>query len=135
MTRTSASPALSSPAAPARDLTLSVALIGAVIALALCFLVIDRNWPKLLRVALSFATYATVLLGGARTLGSDEARPAPYWLFLVAGAAAGVMSGVVRPSIDPGVVVTGAIMLPLLFGSVHWAALRRLRTLRAHLLG
>ncbi len=83
----------------------SLAVLGAIVAFALIGLAAVGNWPKVLRVAAAAATYALLLLSVCR--GRSEPRPGA---FLVAGAAAGAVSGLLRPG--------------LLLGPFHWWALR-----------
>jgi hypothetical protein len=109
------------------DLELSLLLVGVVVLLALGGLASDANWPKLLRVATAFLGYATVLLTTARR-GESPALPA----FVLAGAAAGLLSGVVRPEPMPLVfVVVMTLASAALLGPVHWLALRHHRRVGA----
>jgi hypothetical protein len=94
--------------------------LGAIIALALLGLAGDGNWSKMLRVALATGTYATLLLAFCRWQKALHVSA-----FLMAGAAAGAVSGVVRPAIPtPALVVASALGAGLLLGPLHWWALR-----------
>jgi hypothetical protein len=108
-----------------RDLLASVALLGLVVALALIGLALDGNWPKVIRVACAAAAYVTILL----SLASRGAEPARYVWFAAAGAAAGLVSGMLRPVPDLAPVLTVTIAASLLLGGVHWAAVRFWRRL------
>jgi hypothetical protein len=108
-----------------RDLLASVALLGVVVALALIGLALDGNWPKVIRVACAAATYVTILLAFA----SRGEGPARYWWFAAAGAAAGLVSGMLRPVPDLAPVLTGTVAAALLLGGVHWTAVRFWRRL------
>lgn len=111
-----------------RDLRWSVALIGGVVFLALIGLATDGNWPKILRVSLAFAAYATVLLGLAAYRKNSSSIPFAW--FAAAGVSAGVVSGLVRPEIDAGVLIAGSIAAGLLIAGVHCLAIRKWRALQ-----
>ena len=108
----------------------SLAALTAVVVIALAGLALDRNWSKLLRIAVAFATYAGVLLALQRRGDSSASRasslPLPW--FILAAAAAGLVSGLARPHFHAGVLLVGTLFAPLL-GVVHWAALRALRAM------
>jgi hypothetical protein len=126
-----------SPASPhptARfDLLASLGVLTVVVTFALAGLATDANWPKLLRVACSFATYAGVLLGLARAFPArlEASRSVPFAWLSAAGAAAGVVSGLVRPEIVTGMLVGGTLAAATLLAGVHWLALRHWRRLRS----
>lgn len=109
-----------------RDLTWSLALISVVVLFALIGLASDRNWPKVLRVGVSFAVYASVLLALARFQSQrlSARNSVPFAWFVLAAASAGIVSGLVRPQFRLDVLVAGTIASALLLGSVHWFALR-----------
>ena len=116
---------------PRRDLVLSLALIGVVVSLALIGLATEGNWPKVLRVSLSFVAYAGTLLLLARIprSGRGVGQPIPYAWFVAAGAIAGVVSGAVRPAFQVGVLIAGTIAAACLLAGVHCFALRNWRKL------
>ena len=114
------------------EVRVSLAIITAVVLLALAGLVADGNWPKVERVAASFAAYAaTVLI--ARHLERPKQDVPSFWVFALAGAVAGVVSGLVRDEVRASTVAVGAIAAGLLLGGVHWLALRFWRRLRSAL--
>jgi len=117
------------PDSSRRDLRLSLALIGAVVVFALIGLATDHNWPKLLRVSLAFATYAGSLLGSTRRARAGADRPISYSWFALAGALAGLVSGIVRPEFRFDVLVAGTMAAAILLAGVHWLALRYWRRL------
>jgi hypothetical protein len=108
-----------------RDLVASLAVLGAVLVIALSALAYNGNWPKFARVLASAVAYACVVL-----LASRGGRRA-YWQFAVAGAAAGMVSGLVRPELQPRLIVVGALLSAVLLGGSHWLALRSWRGVRA----
>ena len=110
-----------------RQLTLSLVLIGVAVAMALVGLAADGNWPKVLRVALAFASYASVLQLLARTGSKEREEPVSFACFAGAGASAGVVSGLVRPHFDLNVFAAGTIAAALLLAGTHWLALRSSR--------
>jgi len=114
-----------------RDLIASLAALAAVVAIALVGLATDGNWPKILRVGASFGAYCFVLLTFLRHRGAAmrDATSIPLYWFTAAAAAAGIISGIVRPQFDPRVLVVGTVASALLLGSVHYLALRVWRTL------
>ena len=116
---------------PRRDLLFSLALISAVVVFALIGLATDRNWLKILRVSLSYATYAGILiaLSRVRAASLSKAEPVPYVWFVAAGAAAGIVSGVVRPEFRFDVLIAGTGAAALLLSGVHCLALRQWRKL------
>ena len=117
------------------ELLISIALLTAVICIADVSLAFQGNWPKILRITLAAATYVFVLgviLRGTGRFGAPPAR-LPYWVFLAAGAAAGVVSGIVRPDATVGLAVAQAVLTPLLLGTFHWVALQRWAWVRARI--
>lgn len=117
-----------------RDLLLSLAVLGLVVVLAMLGLALNRNWPKLLRVGASFIAYCLVLLGCLRTRDTPAPaqRPVSVRGFVAAGAAAGIVSGIVRPRFDPGVLVAGTVAAAFLLGGLHYLALRAWPSTRTH---
>jgi len=106
----------------------SLAALALVVAFALLTLALQGNWPKALRVALAFLAYAAVLVVALRapilrSTGSRECGPVP---FLLAGAAAGLTSELVRGTAAAALVALG-VAGGMLLGSVHWLGLRRWR--------
>ncbi|HEU4648721.1 MAG TPA: hypothetical protein VFS33_06640 [Gemmatimonadales bacterium] len=113
------SPTRTASATYAPGLLGSLALLGIIIALALAQLAWAGNWPKVLRVAAAAATYAAVLLPLCRT--HVTLRPSA---FIAAGAAAGAVSGLVRPTTSAALVGASVLGAALLLGPLHWWALR-----------
>jgi len=109
-----------------RDLLVSLAVLALVVAIALSGLALNGNWPKFLRVGAAFGAYCLVLLSFLRARGPahPDGRFAPLRWFVAAGAAAGIVSGIVRPRFDPGVLAAGTVAAAFLLGSVHYLALR-----------
>ena len=100
----------------------SLLLLAAIILMALIGLASAGNWPKVLRVGLAFGAYALVLLTGSSLRATSRSHAvAPYWLFSVAGASAGLVSGLVRPTIQPAVVLVSILAGAFLLSTVHWA--------------
>ena len=109
------------PARPS-GLRASLLVLAAIVAVALIGLGFAGNWPKVLRVALASGTYAALLLAFTR----KRAEPV-LGAFVAAGAAAGLVSGIVRTTTSPGVIVAGSLGAALLLGPLHWWALRTWR--------
>lgn len=117
------------------DLIISIGLLTAVILIADVALALQGNWPRILRVTLSASVYVGVLgtlLRMAGRFGAPAAR-LPLWVFLVAGAAAGLVSGVVRTATTPALVVASAVLTPTLLGAFHWIALQRWALIRGRM--
>jgi hypothetical protein len=116
-----------------RELRLSLALLATIVVFALIGLATDRNWPKILRVSSAFVTYAAVLLTLLHYRRGAQAvvRAIPFAWFIGAGAAAGLVSGLVRPEVDVAVVVAGTIGAALLLAGVHCLALRMISRTRS----
>ena len=114
-----------------RDLVISLSVLALVIAFAIAGLAIDGNWPKILRVGAGFLTYCCVLLGILRV--DRESRPRFTW-FAVAGALAGMVSGLVRPEIHITTVLVQAIAGAVLIAGAHWLALLHWRRIRERIL-
>ena len=114
------------------DLRASLALLGVVLAIALTGLAADGNWPKVIRVAAAGLAYALVLELAMRvwTRGRPRAAGTPFLPFVMAGSHAGLVSGLLRPVLDPVVIATGAVAAGTLLGGVHFLALRRWERLR-----
>ncbi|HMJ17963.1 MAG TPA: hypothetical protein VK478_06180 [Gemmatimonadaceae bacterium] len=110
----------------------SFVVLGAVALIALVGLSVAHNWPKLLRVGLAAASYAAVLLIGSRLRSSNHPDAVvPYWLFAIAGATAGLVSGIVRPTILWPVALVSIVAGAFLLSTVHWAGTRRYTALLA----
>jgi hypothetical protein len=115
----------------ARDLLMSLALLTGVVSFALAGLATDHNWPKLARVGFAFVTYAGILLAFLRYRADTiRDRVAPLHWFITAGAAAGIVSGIVRPEFRFSVLIAGTIAAATLIASAHWLGLRQWRALR-----
>jgi hypothetical protein len=113
----------------ARELVGSLAILGAVIAIALVGLALDGNWLKLARVTSAALAYGGVLwaaLGAASRLHAPGAS-LPASPFLAAGASAGLVSGLVRSEWEARFVAASAASAAILFGGFHWLALRSWR--------
>ena len=108
-------------------------MIALVVALALLGLAADGNWPKVVRVALASLTYLGMVVGASEGPLRARAQTSgmPCAGFLGAGIVAGTVSGLLRPTVEPAVVATGALAAGALLGGVHWLALRHWRGLRA----
>jgi hypothetical protein len=105
-----------------RDLRVSILLLAFVVTLALVTLSFQGNWPKVLRVGVSFIVYSSVLLLLARrtrTMLDAHARLPIVW-FSAAGAAAGLASGLIRPVFRMPTLVLGTLGAALFLGTMHW---------------
>jgi hypothetical protein len=107
-----------SPAFPA-GLRASLAVLALIVAIALIGLGAAGNWPKVLRVAAAAVTYAVVLLLLSRGRAAHHPR-----VFVAAGAVAGAVSGLARPTTSVGLVAASMLGAALLLGPMHWWALR-----------
>ena len=116
------------------DLTVSLVIIGLIIAFALVQLGFQGNWPKVLRVSLAFLTYSTVLLCLIRWTLKAEQSSLPYHIFAVAAGAAELCSGWLRPDWRISDVLTIPLIAAVLIGGLHWLALRVWRPLHLRLL-
>ena len=117
------------------ELIVSVGLLTAIIMIADVSLAIQGNWPRIVRVTLAAATYVGVLGFVLKSMGRFGASPAklPLWVFLAAGAAAGLVSGVARPELPSSVVLVSIMLTPTLLGAFHWVALQRWSWVRARI--
>jgi len=119
-----------------RDFIVSLSVLALIIALAVSQLALAGNWQKVLRVFLAFLTYSGVLLGFARYFSNFVVPNCrlPFWIFAVAGGAAEIASGWLRPDWS----LSDTLMLPLtaavLIGGSHWLALIAWRPLRERIL-
>ncbi len=100
----------------------SLLLLGAIVGCALVGLAIQGNWPKVLRVLLAALAYGTIL--GLSLRRATTAGGAPYGNFVVAGAVAGAVSGLVRPTTTLLLVLAQALSAAFLLASVHWLGVR-----------
>jgi len=119
-----------------RDLLVSIGVLGLIICLALSRLALQGNWEKVLRVSLAFVAYSGVLLSLAvYTFKSvaDRVR-APLWIFSVAGAAAELASGWLRPDWRLSDTLVLPLLAAVLVGGLHWIALISWRPLRQRVL-
>ena len=122
-----------------RDLRGSVALLAFVVLLALVKLGFQGNWPKVLRVSVSFTVYGAVLLSLARRseqsgVALRGARLRWVW-FSAAGAAAGVASGVLQTVFHLPTLVLATLGAALILGTVHWIAVCSARRTFDRMLG
>lgn len=101
------------------DLIASLGLLALIMALALGGLALEGNGRKFLRVLLGFVTYAAILLGLFRGRASEARERLPFWPFALAGAAAELVSGWLRPFPSVRVVFATAPVAALLIGGVH----------------
>ena len=116
----------------ARELRASLLLLGGVFVFALAVLVLQQNWPKLLRVGAAAVAYlGLVALLARRWWRPELAGPCPYRVFAVAGAAAGALGSLLRPAPALLVGVIGSVGGALLFGGFHYLGLRAARRARA----
>ena len=128
----SAGPSARHVAPAERELAASLLLLAAVFAFVLVVLVVQANWPKLLRVGMAATAYLVLVpLLARRWWRAPLAAPCPYRVFAAAGAAAGAIGSLLRPA---PALLAGAIGMvggALLFGGVHYIALRAARRARA----
>ena len=120
-------------AAPARrDLFVSVALLGLIVAMALGRIALDGNWQKVLRISLAFLIYSTALMLLVRLAAKAavERFGMPFCLFAVAAGAAELASGWLRPDWRVSDTLFMPLAAALLIGGFHWLALRTWRPLR-----
>lgn len=122
--------------APRGDLIVSIGVIGLIVTLAVSQLALAGNWPKVFRVSLAFLTYSAVLLIFARyvTKFAEEKIRLPFWIFAVAGAAAEIASGWLRPDWILSDTLTLPLAAAVLIGGSHWLALIAWRPLRERIL-
>ena len=107
----------------------SLAVLAFIVVSAIAGLAIEGNWPKIARVVTAFLAYVVVLLAARRGRDADDSR-APIGMFVLAGAASGLVSGLVREAVQGGVLLAGVLGGGLLLGGVHWLALRAWQRLR-----
>jgi sugar phosphate permease len=119
-----------------RDLRVSLCLLALLFALVLFGLAWDANWQKLLRVLIGFSAYIIVLLSGLGIYDLVTKRRAglPFAAFALAGAAAEIGSGWLRPAARTAVDLSTALAAAILIGGVHWLALRYFRPLRERII-
>jgi hypothetical protein len=116
-----------------RDLLLSMGGLALIIVLALGRIALDGNWQKVLRVSLAFLVYAAALLVLAKArarLTAAASAPLPFWIFALAGAAAELSSGWLRPDWRLSDLLGMPFAAALLIGGFHWLVLRAWRPLR-----
>jgi hypothetical protein len=105
----------------------SLALLSFVMVIAVAgLLFVDGNYAKVLRVLTAFFGYGAVLITAQRHAGINLPTIVP---FALAGAVAGVISGVVRPDPNLLVVVYGTLGAAFLLGPVHWLGVKYWRAL------
>ncbi|HEX8747978.1 MAG TPA: hypothetical protein VF717_12320 [Pyrinomonadaceae bacterium] len=119
-----------------RDLLASLCLLALLFALVLCGLAWDANWQKLLRVMTGFSAYLVVLLSALGLHGFMTKRRSglPFAAFALAGAAAEISSGWLRPTARTAVDLSTALAAAVLIGGAHWLALRYCRPLRERII-
>lgn len=118
-----------------RELTASLAVSGVLVVFALAGLSLQGNWSKVMRVLLAWLTYGAVLLGMAwarQALFASEDR-VPYWLFALAGAGAGVVSGLLHPAGSTRLVVVSGLLTAVLLGGLHYLVVREWRGIMARM--
>jgi hypothetical protein len=117
------------------ELLVSIGIVTAVICIADVSLAFQGNWPKIVRITLAAATYVFVLGVLLRSTGRLGAPPArlPYWVFLVAGVAAGAASGFLRADGTIRLALAQTILTPLALGTFHWVALQRWAWVRSRI--
>ncbi len=113
----------------------SLLLLALVVAGALVGLALQQNWLKILRVASASLGYFTALFVAVRSPPARAKGPGvyPYWPFCLAGAVAGLMSAVVRPSTSLALIMVQVLGAGFLLGGVHWIALRWWSRVRSRL--
>jgi hypothetical protein len=105
----------------------SLALLSFVVVIATAGLwFVDGNYAKVLRVVTAFFGYGAVLITAQRHAAIKLPTIVP---FALAGAAAGVISGLVRPDPNLLVIVYGTLGAALLLGPVHWLGVKYWRAL------
>lgn len=114
-----------------RDFLLSIAGLALVFAVVLGGLAHDENWRKLARVFVGATTYLSLPL----LLSRGRAGRPPLWAFMLAGGAAELASGWLRPHAQPTLTLWVAPAAALLLGGVHWLALNAWRGLRRRVVG
>ena len=109
-----------------RPMVASLWLGGIILVLALGGLVVQRNWPKVLRVSVAGVTYGLIVMAMLRAAGRWDGpdEGVPFWPFALAGAVAGFLSGVVRPQWDARLVLASITGAALPLAGVHWLAVR-----------
>lgn len=115
-----------------RDLLTSLCVLAVLFASVLSGLAWEENWPKFLRVLIGFSAYILALLAalGLYDLIMKRRARLPFAPFVVAGAAAEISSGWLRPAATMPVDLLTAVAAALLIGGTHWLALRAWRPLR-----
>ncbi len=103
-----------------RTLAVTLVTLGAMVVFIEIGLATDRNWSKMIRVAVAALGYVAVLLGSGALR-----HPHTLWRYVVAGLVAGILSGVVRPETRPALIVVQAVLAALLLGPAHWLLVRR----------
>lgn len=116
----------------ARDLMVSLGLLALLLAFVLAGLAWEENWQKLLRVLIGFVAYVLVLLSafGLYRLIMKRGAGLPFAAFALAGAAAEISSGWLRPTAKTALDLSTALAAAILIGGLHWLALRLRRPLR-----
>ena len=89
-------------------------------------LLIEGNYPKVLSVLTAFCGYGAVLITAQRHAGINLPTVIP---FALAGAVAGVISGLVRPDPNLLVIVYGTLGAAFLVGPAHWLGVKSWRAL------
>ena len=119
-----------------RDFIVSIGVLGFIVALAVSQLALEGNWQKVLRVSLAFLTYSAVLLSFARYVSkfAEESIHLRFRIFAVAGAAAEIASGWLRPDWSLSDTLTLPLAAAVLIGGSHWLALMAWRPLRERIL-
>lgn len=115
-----------------KPLRVSLGVLGVVVAFALAGLVLAENWSKLLRVGVA-ATVYLACMGLAARRSPQRHDATPWWFFALAGALAGLASGVLRPGHHLRPVLADMASAGLLLSTVHWLAVRYAPRLRARL--
>lgn len=108
------------------EISASLAIIGVLVGLAAVGLVMERNWPKLVRVILAASVYAIILLGSVRSgrQGAGRNGGLPFWPFALAGAAAGLIGSLINPQRSVRLTAAGIVLGAFLLGGFHWLAVR-----------
>jgi hypothetical protein len=109
----------------------SLVVSGVLAALALAGLALQGNWPKVVRVLLAWLTYGGGLLGllRARQAFVVSSHRLPFWMFGMAGAGAGVVSGLMQTARSAPLVVLSGLLTATLVGGLHFLVVRGWRGL------
>jgi hypothetical protein len=107
-------------------------VLAFVLILALVGLALEQNWSKLMRVAAAAVVYLACMVLIARRSGPSV--QGPRWrYFVIAGALAGLASGLLRTAGGARWIIADVVGAGLLVATVHWLAVHYGPRLRAWL--